>query len=47
LPHPPDSALASPLGVPDGIEIEPYTDEEPAIWKSNPQAVATITPLAM
>jgi catechol 2,3-dioxygenase len=32
---------------PDGIEIELYTDEDPAIWKSNPQAVATIKPLAI
>ena len=32
---------------PDGIEIELYTDEDPAIWKSNPQAVATINPLAI
>jgi catechol-2,3-dioxygenase len=32
---------------PDGIEIELYTDEDPAIWKTNPQAVATIKPLAI
>ena len=32
---------------PDGIEIELYTDEDPAIWKANPQAVATVKPLAM
>ncbi len=32
---------------PDGIEIELYTDEDPAIWKANPQAVATIKPLAI
>ena len=30
---------------PDGIEIELYTDTDPAVWKSNPQAVATIKPL--
>ncbi len=32
---------------PDGIEIELYTDEDPAIWKANPQAVATVKPLAI
>ena len=32
---------------PDGIEIELYIDEDPAIWKANPQAVATIKPLAI
>jgi len=32
---------------PDGIEIELYTDEDPAIWKTNPQAVATVKPLAI
>jgi catechol 2,3-dioxygenase len=32
---------------PDGIEIELYVDEDPAIWKANPQAVATILPLAI
>ena len=32
---------------PDGIEIELYTDEDPTIWKTNPQAVATIKPLAI
>ena len=32
---------------PDGIEIELYTDVGPAVWKSNPQAVATIKPLAI
>jgi catechol-2,3-dioxygenase len=32
---------------PDGIKIELYTDEDPAIWKANPQAVATVKPLAM
>jgi hypothetical protein len=45
LPHPPNSALAYLLGVPGGIEL--YTDEDPAIWKTNPQAVATIKPLAI
>ena len=32
---------------PDGIEIELYTDEDPAIWKRNPNAVATVKPLAI
>ncbi|HSC70271.1 MAG TPA: VOC family protein [Candidatus Methylomirabilis sp.] len=32
---------------PDGIEIELYSDEDPAIWRSNPHAVATIKPLAI
>ena len=32
---------------PDGIEIELYIDEDPAIWKTNPQAVATIKPFAI
>ncbi len=32
---------------PDGIEIELYTDEDPAIWKANPQVVATVKPLAI
>lgn len=32
---------------PDGIEIELYTDEDPAVWKTNPQAVATVKPLAI
>lgn len=32
---------------PDGIEIELYIDEDPAIWKANPQAVATVMPLAI
>ncbi len=32
---------------PDGIEIELYTDENPAIWKTDPQAVATVKPLAI
>jgi catechol 2,3-dioxygenase len=32
---------------PDGIEIELYTDEDPAIWKADPQAVATVKPLAI
>ena len=47
LPNPPYSTLVYLLGVPDGIEIELYTDEDPAIWKRNPQAVATIKPLAI
>ena len=32
---------------PDGIEIELYIDEDPAIWKANPQAVATVKPFAI
>lgn len=32
---------------PDGIEIELYIDEDPAIWKANPQAVATVKPLSI
>jgi hypothetical protein len=32
---------------PDSIEIELYTDEDPAIWKASPQAVATVKPLAI
>jgi catechol 2,3-dioxygenase len=31
----------------DGIEIELYIDEDPAIWRANPQAVATVKPLAI
>jgi catechol 2,3-dioxygenase len=30
---------------PDGIEIELYVDAEPALWRDNPQAVATVEPL--
>lgn len=32
---------------PDGIEIELYIDEDPAIWRTNPQAVATVKPFAI
>ncbi len=32
---------------PDGIEIELYIDEDPAIWKANPQAVASVKPLVL
>ena len=32
---------------PDGIEIELYIDEDPAIWRANPQAVATVKPFAL
>jgi catechol-2,3-dioxygenase len=30
---------------PDGIEIELYVDADPAVWRDNPGAVATIRPL--
>jgi len=30
---------------PDGIEIELYVDADPAIWRDNPQVVATVEPL--
>ena len=30
---------------PDGIEIELYVDADPALWRDNPQAVATVEPL--
>ncbi len=30
---------------PDGIQIELYVDADPAIWRENPAAVATIDPL--
>ena len=32
---------------PDGIEIKLSTDEDPAIWTTDPQAVATVKPLAI
>ena len=32
---------------PDGIEIELYVDADPAIWRDNPQAVATVQPLKL
>jgi len=43
----PYSAVVYLLGVPNGIEIELYVDEDPAIWRTNPQAVATVKPLAI
>ena len=30
---------------PDGIEIELYVDADPALWRDNPAAVATVRPL--
>jgi catechol 2,3-dioxygenase len=44
-----DHAVSKALYVvdPDGIEIELYVDADPALWKSNPQAVATILPLEL
>lgn len=35
------------LRDPDGIEIELYGDADPAIWRDNPAAVATIAPLKL
>jgi len=32
---------------PDGAEIDLYTDEDPAIWKTNPQAAFTVQPFAI
>ena len=32
---------------PDGILIELYVDGDPAIWRDNPQAVATVRPLVL
>jgi hypothetical protein len=32
---------------PDGIEIELSTDEDLAIWTTDPQVVATVKPLAI
>ncbi|HYR05486.1 MAG TPA: VOC family protein [Gallionella sp.] len=32
---------------PDGIEIELYVDADPALWRDNPAAVATIRPLKL
>jgi hypothetical protein len=31
----------------DGIEIDLYTDENPTIWKTDPQAAFTVKPLAI
>ena len=33
------------LKDPDGIEIELYVDADPAVWRDNPAAVATVKPL--
>ena len=30
---------------PDGIEIELYVDADPAVWRNDPSAVATIEPI--
>lgn len=35
------------IADPDGIEIEVYVDADPAIWKENPEAVATVDPLVL
>ena len=32
---------------PDGIEIELFVDADPAVWRNNPAAVATIKPLTL
>ena len=32
---------------PDGIEIELFVDADPAVWRNNPAAVATIKPLKL
>ncbi len=40
-------STANYVSDPDGIEIELYTDEDPAIWRTNTQAVATVKPLAI
>lgn len=32
---------------PDGIEIELYVDADPALWRDNPAAVATVKPLRL
>lgn len=32
---------------PDGIEIELYVDADPAIWRDNPAALATVKPLRL
>jgi catechol 2,3-dioxygenase len=32
---------------PDGIEVELYVDADPAVWRDDPAAVATIRPLAL
>ena len=35
------------LKDPDGIEIELYVDADPALWRDNPAAVATVKPLRL
>jgi catechol 2,3-dioxygenase len=35
------------LSDPDGNSIELYVDGDPAIWRENPGAVATVEPLAL
>ena len=35
------------LNDPDGIEIELYVDADPALWRDNPAAVATVKPLRL
>ena len=35
------------LQDPDGNEIELYVDADPAVWRDNPAAIATIKPLKM
>lgn len=32
---------------PDGIELELYVDDDPAIWRDDPSAVASVAPLAL
>ena len=35
------------LNDPDGIEIELYVDADPALWRDDPTAVATVKPLRL
>ncbi len=35
------------LADPDGNEVELYVDADPAIWRDDPQAVASVKPLAL
>jgi catechol 2,3-dioxygenase len=35
------------LHDPDGTEIELYVDADPALWRDNPAAVATVRPLQL
>lgn len=35
------------LHDPDGNEVELYVDADPALWRDNPQLVATVKPLAL